>query len=709
MKVKVSAKPLSALLTLSVLFWSSVSPALTASTWTGQGVKPGRSARQPERAGSVRSKRRQPVDRKASRQLEQVEPVRALPSTAKRWALIIGVDQYEDGGISGLNGASNDAQSLRDALVKYAGFPEDQIILLASDQSPTHQPRQRNILRSLSRLRRLVPQDGLLLVAFSGHGIERSGRAYLLPSDAEMSNDVNMLEETAISVERMKSDIRATGVKQVFLLIDACRTDPEAGRGIGDNLLTPAFTRGFDFDLRNREVNAFVVLYATEVGQRAYEYGVKKQGYFTWAVVEGLKGAAANERGEVTLAGLVSYVQETVPKYVHRDYGEGKQQRPFVKTEGYKPNELVLAVSSRPPGSSVVATAPNRPAYESAPSTPSTALKDSNANAADKTSALPKATESGAASAPGEARAHFEAARASELKGNYTEAETEYRKALSLAPEKALYHNALGTFLRAKSLRVTLNERADPLAGITQGDDYADYLEQQRERSRISSEMSTMEDCYKRQEDQNRMQRAVEARAADINRRGGRVTPPPPPPIIFSAPCRQPTYGLPSSTTLQPVLTQRAPILNPSVSVPPDFKTDPTAPVSFGALYPRKDVVSPRLSVLDEFLIQSSVPSEALTEFAAAARLEPENATYRFDYGSALVFNFLRYAEAEVEFRAAVKLAPGNAQYHAILGYVLEGQNKWAEAASAYGEAVRLDPENKEYKSAYKYAQQRAK
>ena len=34
----------------------------------------------------------------------------------------------------GLGGASNDAKSIADALVRYAGFPPDQVILLASDQ-----------------------------------------------------------------------------------------------------------------------------------------------------------------------------------------------------------------------------------------------------------------------------------------------------------------------------------------------------------------------------------------------------------------------------------------------------------------------------------------------------------------------------------------------------------------------------------------------
>src|SRR5690348_14104761 len=49
------------------------------------------------------------------------------PANTKRWALLIGVDQYEDSNITPLRGAANDARSLKDTLVKYAGFPADQV------------------------------------------------------------------------------------------------------------------------------------------------------------------------------------------------------------------------------------------------------------------------------------------------------------------------------------------------------------------------------------------------------------------------------------------------------------------------------------------------------------------------------------------------------------------------------------------------------
>jgi hypothetical protein len=273
------------------------------------------------------------------------ETVRQLPNKAKRFAIVIGVDRYDDTQISTLGGAVNDAKTLANALVQYAGFPTDQVTLLASDQPVERQPTRGNILRRLSNLQAVIPKDGLLLLAFAGHGVERGGQAFLLPSDAQVSNDVDLLEQTAINVKQVKEKIQKTGVGQVLMILDACRNDP-VGRANADNPLTPAYTRGFNFDVRNREVTAFATLYATAVGARAYEYKERKQGYFTWELVEALKGKAANARGEVTLAGLVKYLQDNVPKRVLLDLGAGKDQRPFAVVEGYKADELVLAVAN---------------------------------------------------------------------------------------------------------------------------------------------------------------------------------------------------------------------------------------------------------------------------------------------------------------------------------------------------------------------------
>jgi hypothetical protein len=141
------------------------------------------------------------------------------------------------------------------------------------------------------------------------------------------------------------------------LLLDSCRNAAYASKGEGDGEpMSENFVRSFNFERRNRGIKAFATFMATNVGQQAYESSRKKQGFFTWAFVEGLKGAAANQRGEVTLAGMKSYVQATVTDLVKTELRADAQQ-PDAFFQGYKSEELVISVAPRGAGAAAAAPA----------------------------------------------------------------------------------------------------------------------------------------------------------------------------------------------------------------------------------------------------------------------------------------------------------------------------------------------------------------
>jgi hypothetical protein len=52
------------------------------------------------------------------------------------------------------------------------------------------------------------------------------------------------------------------------------------------------------------------------------------------------KGAAANKNGEVTLRGLLDYVEERVPMRVRLN--RNGEQKPWSLVEGYKADEVVI-------------------------------------------------------------------------------------------------------------------------------------------------------------------------------------------------------------------------------------------------------------------------------------------------------------------------------------------------------------------------------
>ncbi|MGH9847271.1 MAG: caspase family protein, partial [Blastocatellia bacterium] len=266
------------------------------------------------------------------------------PSKSERWALIIGVDKYPySQQLRMLKGAAKDAEDLKNALIRHANFQEDRVILMTNEQPENLQPTLGNIFQQLSRLKN-ASKDGLLLVSFAGHGIQYERRAFLVPTDARDDHDWALLARTSIDVTDMKEWILDTGVRQVVIILDACRNNPP-GRGNTDNSQAKAYARGLNLDARNREVEAFALLYATTEGGLAFEDSKEQRGHFTRAVIEALSGGAANEKGEVTLGGLVKYVQEEVPKRAKRQ-GE---QKPDYEMRGYKADELVIAIASPPP------------------------------------------------------------------------------------------------------------------------------------------------------------------------------------------------------------------------------------------------------------------------------------------------------------------------------------------------------------------------
>jgi hypothetical protein len=288
-----------------------------------------------------------------------VKVVSELPSKDKRWALIIGVDTYQKD-ISPLYGTVNDAKALREVLIKQAGFTDERIILMTTDSSDADLiPTRGNIIDQLDKLQRLVPADGLILFSFSGHGVSIDNEAFIVPADGRIYQNADLMRERAIDVLRIKKAIQATKVKQVIMFLDACRNDPVQAKGDGDNNLTAAYAKGFSFETKNQNIEAYATLYATSLGDRAYEFVDRKtnkwRGYFSYAIEEGLRGSAANDKGEITLAGLIRYIGDTVKERVRINLNH--RQVPYLDLGGsFSNGDLVIAVAER---NASVTTDPN--------------------------------------------------------------------------------------------------------------------------------------------------------------------------------------------------------------------------------------------------------------------------------------------------------------------------------------------------------------
>jgi formylglycine-generating enzyme required for sulfatase activity len=120
------------------------------------------------------------------------------------------------------------------------------------------------------------------------------------------------------------------------LLVDACRDNPDAGRG----------TRGINSDSAPRPPQGVAALFSCRAGERAYESDKVGHGVFFYHVLEGLKGEAKDPKGRVTFAGLAAYVSDEVAegdKRVPKLIGGGARQSPNLKAD-YSTEPVLLTI-----------------------------------------------------------------------------------------------------------------------------------------------------------------------------------------------------------------------------------------------------------------------------------------------------------------------------------------------------------------------------
>ena len=92
--------------------------------------------------------------------------------------------------------------------------------------------------------------------------------------------------------------------------------------------------------------------------------------------------------------------------------------------------------------------------------------------------------------------------------------------------------------------------------------------------------------------------------------------------------------------------------------------------------------------------LRSNKQQEAIRLFAAAANLEPRNASYRAHYGHALIANVQTRRAAEIELKAAIALEPNNASFRVMLAELYKVLGLYRRAESEAQRALVADPKN---------------
>lgn len=215
---------------------------------------------------------------------------------AKKVAFLVGVNKYKKPGFRDLSYAERDVTEISKQLKK-SGF--DVTLILGKDATKT------KLDSTVKELVKPLSKDDLILVMLTGHGVQRrNGDAFYCPYDAIAEDD-----ETLFSLSKLLNTTLAQNVGKKLLLIDACRNDPDPGRGRSGGIQGKRITLPEDT----------AVMFSCKAGQQSFENDEIKHGVFTYCLLDALKGSAAFQ-GDVSWFSVVSYVNRRMASSEMRKY-----------------------------------------------------------------------------------------------------------------------------------------------------------------------------------------------------------------------------------------------------------------------------------------------------------------------------------------------------------------------------------------------------
>ena len=244
------------------------------------------------------------------------------PVQPNSFAVVIGVKNYEDRDVPNVDFALNDADAIKQFLIKTRGFKESNVIILED-------PRQSQLLSYFGtetnyqgKLYDIVTREDIdqVFVYFSGHGIPtKSGSGVMLPSDADPLKP----EFTGYKLETMIQNLNKLPNVQTVLAVDSCFS----GISDGGTLIKDASPIFISAQTNRLGLDNGVVFTAADGSEIASWDRDLRMGLFTRHLLEGYAGKAdLNQNGKIEVFEMEKHLKNAVGRDANRRYS--RQQTP---------------------------------------------------------------------------------------------------------------------------------------------------------------------------------------------------------------------------------------------------------------------------------------------------------------------------------------------------------------------------------------------
>ncbi|MDR0521703.1 MAG: caspase family protein [Planctomycetaceae bacterium] len=262
------------------------------------------------------------------------------PNDSKnKYALLIGINQYQDKDVlAPLRSPGNDAAGLQEQL-DLLGFTTD--IMTNDSKEDKNVPDKENIMEQIENLAKRADTHDLIFLMFTGHGMNIGGKAYLAARDSRVDKP-----ETLVSVDKVMQILQTSRAKFKFCFMNACQEivqPPPQNVGVlkggvlknevlkneplqqdgGTDDVYSALMVPLPKNRSHAKGGGITRMFACAEGQMS-RGGNRKEwnlpdekmfGYYTHALIEGLKGHAdEDENGTITFFELTRFATAEVQK-----------------------------------------------------------------------------------------------------------------------------------------------------------------------------------------------------------------------------------------------------------------------------------------------------------------------------------------------------------------------------------------------------------
>lgn len=249
--------------------------------------------------------------------------VRSRPKTdtksksAKLWILLVGVNQYQDRQhLPSLQYSAVDCQGLGEALKEATASLKEKEVIIHHDFA-TKRPQIEDVKQSISKIINSAAADDTILFYFSGHGILESttGQVVLCLADTDKEKLLN----TGLPLNTLLKQLSSCAASQQLVWLDACHSGGMTLRGTSKISLPNPSSQLVEV-LRNKaaESKGFYALLSCDQTQQSWEFPELGHGVFTYYLMRGLRGEAADSQGVIEADALYQYVYHQTLRYIDK-------------------------------------------------------------------------------------------------------------------------------------------------------------------------------------------------------------------------------------------------------------------------------------------------------------------------------------------------------------------------------------------------------